>query len=283
MKRILLLLQFALAGATAASAQDTIPVAAFAGQTHVHGLAVDAADPGFLFIATHHGLYRAGSDGIATRVSVVQDFMGFSPSPVDGRTMFASGHPAAGGNLGLIVSSDGGRTWAQRSPGLQGPADFHMLAVSRADPNVIYGVFGGLQRSNDAGVTWAMAGQVPPRTVDIAASAVDPNRIYAAAVGGLFVSTDAGATWAPLVEGAPVSLVELGPGGELFAFALGRGLLVAPTEREPMQAIATDLGELYLTHLAPDPTRSDLLFAADQFNEVLMSEDGGRSWRRFGT
>lgn len=283
MKRLLQLLVLLLGGATPAGAQEVVPVTAFAGQTHIHGLAVDGADPDYLFIATHHGLYRAGPDGTATLVSVVQDLMGFSPSPLEPRTLFASGHPAGGGNLGLIVSEDAGRTWVQRSPGLQGPADFHMLAVSRADANVMYGVFGALQRSADAGLTWTFAGQVPPRTVDIAASAVDPDRLYAAGVDGLFLSEDAGATWSPLYQGSPVSMVELGPRGELFAFALGRGLLVAEDENAPLETVVTDLGALYLTHLAPDPNTPTRLFAADQANEVLISEDGGRSWRRFGT
>ncbi|MGV8838841.1 MAG: exo-alpha-sialidase [Bauldia sp.] len=281
-RRVLTLLVSLLSGAVAAEAQDAIPVAAFPGQTHVHGLAIDPTDPSFLFIATHHGLYRSGPDGQAELVSVVQDFMGFSPSP-DARTIFASGHPATGGNLGLIVSNDNGRTWVQRSPGLNGPADFHMLAVSRADPKVIYGVYGGLQRSSDAGLTWTASGQVPTQTVDIAASAIDPNRIYAAAVGGLFVSADAGASWTPLVEGAPVSVVELGPNGELYAFALGQGLLVAANENAPLEAIPTDLGPLYLIHLALDPTNIQRIFAADQAGEILVTDNRGQTWRRFGT
>lgn len=283
MKRILMVLAVLLPGPAAVWAQDAVPVTAFAGQTHVHGLAVDASDPSFLFVATHHGLFRTGPDGLAVLVSVVQDFMGFSPHPVEAQTMFASGHPATGGNLGLIVSNDGGRTWVQRSAGLDGPADFHMLAVSHADPEVIYGVYGGLQRSDDGGLTWTLAGEVPPQTVDIAASATDPDTLFAAGVTGLFVTADGGRSWSPLLEGVPVSLVELGPNGELYAFALGRGLLFALTEVEPLQTVRTDLGDLYLTHLAADPTNPDRLFAADQFDQVRVTEDGGRTWRRFGT
>lgn len=283
MKRVLSAIGLLLSGILSASAQPgAVPVAAFAGQTHVHGLAIDGTDPAFLLIATHHGLYRADMNGQAVLVSVVQDFMGFTPGPTDSRTLFASGHPSGGGNLGLIVSNDGGRTWEQRSPGVNGPADFHALAVSRADNRVIYGVFGVLQRSDDAGFTWTASGQVPAQTVDIAVSALDPNTVYAAGVNGLFVSRDGGTSWSPLIETLSVSLVEIGPNGELYAFALGQGLLFAPTEELPLETIPTDLGQRYLTHLAPDPNQSQRMFAADQLNEVLVTEDGGRSWRPLG-
>ena len=37
------------------------------------------------------------------------DYMGFIPHPTDPSLLFASGHPAGGGNLGFIVSNDGGK------------------------------------------------------------------------------------------------------------------------------------------------------------------------------
>jgi hypothetical protein len=70
--------------------------------THIHGLAVDRNDPSQLLVATHHGLYRVTVDGNAKLISVVQDFMGFTPDPSDPNSLFASGHPARGGNLGFI-------------------------------------------------------------------------------------------------------------------------------------------------------------------------------------
>ena len=50
-------------------------------QTHYHGLAVDRTDPTRLLLATHHGFFVVNKDGTATRISVVQDFMGFTPHP----------------------------------------------------------------------------------------------------------------------------------------------------------------------------------------------------------
>jgi hypothetical protein len=48
----------------------------------------------------------------------VQDFMGFTPHPSDPATLYSSGHPAGGGNLGFIVSEDGGGSWTQLADAL---------------------------------------------------------------------------------------------------------------------------------------------------------------------
>lgn len=99
----------------ASNAAEVVSVTHLPAKTHIHGLAVDREDPSRVLIATHHGLFRAGPDGKAERMSQVQDFMGFNPHPSDPRTHYASGHPATGGNLGFITSTDGGRTWRGRN------------------------------------------------------------------------------------------------------------------------------------------------------------------------
>jgi photosystem II stability/assembly factor-like uncharacterized protein len=265
------------------SAQGPVPVAAFAGQTHIHGLAFDRGNPGYLFIATHHGLFRAGPDATATQISIVQDFMGFTPHPTEPQILFASGHPAGGGNLGFIVSADGGETWVQRATGVGGPADFHQLAASPVDPDVIYGVFGLLQVSADGGASWAVTGrQLPPQLVDLAASAVSVQTVYAAAESGLYVTADAGATWRPLIRGTPVSLVEVAPDGSLYAFVLGQGLLRAPDEQSDLTPVGGDWVEPYLFHLAVDPSDANHMFAATAAGRIVESIDGGRSWAAFG-
>jgi hypothetical protein len=135
------------AGSRFRFAGDGVPLSQLRQQTHFHGLAVDPTDRSRLYLATHHGFFLLGADGMATRVSQVQDFMGFTPHPGDSRILYASGHPAAGGNLGFIASTDGGATWTQLSPGANGPVDFHQMDVSPADPNVIYGAYGNIQVS----------------------------------------------------------------------------------------------------------------------------------------
>src|SRR5215210_1355266 len=87
---------------SASMAAEATSVGDLAERTHFHGLAVDPADPSRLLLATHHGLYAVTMDGSARLVSrSMDDFMGFSPHPSDGVTLYASGHPAGGGNLGV--------------------------------------------------------------------------------------------------------------------------------------------------------------------------------------
>ena len=264
-----------------AAAAETSPVSGLAAKTHIHGLAVDRSDPSYLLIATHHGLYRAGSDGNSVLVSEVQDFMGFNPHPSEAGKLFASGHPASGGNLGFIASEDGGKTWSQISPGLDGPVDFHQMTVSPADPNRVYGAYGDLQASSDGGKTWTSAGPAPEKLIDLSASTKNPDIVYAATEGGLSVSLDGGRSWKTVLGGAPVTLVEATAGG-IFAFVYGKGLMHASEGVFTWTTLSADWGEDYLLHLAVDASAPERLYAATGHSQVLQSIDGGKTWGAFG-
>ncbi|MBD2746045.1 exo-alpha-sialidase [Microvirga sp. BT688] len=269
-------------GATASKASETVRVAELPRQTHIHGLAVDRQDPSRLLIATHHGLFRAGPDGRAERISEVQDFMGFTPHPTDPKTLFASGHPARGGNLGFIASTDGGATWRQVSPGVKGPVDFHQMSVSSADPATIYGAYGGLQVSRDAGRTWTVVGPIPDKLIDLAASAKTSDTLYAATENGLLVSSDGGKGWTTVLAGAPVSLVEVTPDGSLYAYVVGRGLLRSDAESLAFATISDDFGGGVPLHLTGDPANPARLFVATARGRVLTSTDRGQTWSELG-
>ncbi|MGH6931849.1 MAG: F510_1955 family glycosylhydrolase [Dongiaceae bacterium] len=273
-------------GATAgAVAGEATTLSELRQATHFHGIAVDRIDPSRLFLATHHGFYLVNADGAAIRLSPIQDFMGFTPHPSDPLVFYASGHPAGGGNLGFIESADGGVTWTQVSPGVGGPVDFHQMDVSAADPNVIYGVYHGLQVSRDGGKTWTMNEALPDGVIDLAASPTSADRLYAATKGdGLQASDDAGASWRRLYAAAnPVSMVQAGPAGTLFMFVLGEGLLSASeSDSASWSVLSNGFGDRYVLHLAIDPANPARLFAITQESEVLASGDGGKSWQPFG-
>ncbi len=233
-------------------------------------------------VATHHGLYRVTVDGNAKLISVLQDFMGFTPDPSEPNSLFASGHPAGGGNLGFITSTDNGETWTQVSPGLGGPVDFHQMTVSLADPKVIYGAYGVLQMTRDAGKTWSEVGPLPANLIDIAASAKDLKTLYAATEGGLSVSKDEGRTWKAILDGAPVSFVEVTGDGTAYAFMLGRGFVRFHEDQPEPETVSNDWGNRIPLHLAVDPANAKRMFVATHKGDILVSADGGIKWTVLG-
>jgi photosystem II stability/assembly factor-like uncharacterized protein len=212
----------------------------------------------------------------------VQDFMGFTPDPSGPRSLYASGHPAGGGNLGFIASIDNGETWTQVAPGADGPVDFHQMTVSFANPEVLYGAYGALQVSRDAGKTWSVIGPLPAKLIDLAASAKDANTLYAATEGGLMASRDGGQTWETVIDGAPVSLIEVTADGSLHAFVLGRGLVRAAEADMNFETTAADWGDQILLHMAVDPADSNRMFVASHQGDIFASTDGGTNWAAFG-
>lgn len=268
--------------ATPATAAESVPLSELDKQTHYHGLAVDPADPSRLYLATHHGFYRVSAGGTATRLSEVQDFMGFTPHPTDPSVLYASGHPSGGGNLGFLMSADGGANWTQVSPGLNGPVDFHQMDVSPADPQVIYGVYGGVQVSRDGGKTWSMPGAAPEGLIALAASARSADRIYGATQTGLLYSDDAGATWqSAAFAGETVSMVATGPNDMLYAYVVGRGLMSA-TEGKPADWSLVSSDQRIQLHLAIDTRDPSRMFAIAHKAGIIQSTDGGKSWHSFG-
>jgi photosystem II stability/assembly factor-like uncharacterized protein len=264
-------------------ADSTATLKMLISKTHFHGIAVHPIDPARFYLATHHGFFLVSPDGKATQLSNnINDYMGFTPHPTEQKIFYASGHPAGGGNLGFIQSTDGGRTWNKLSAGIGGPVDFHQMDVSRADPNLIYGVFSGLQISEDGGNTWKMAARAPPGLIDLAASARDTKTLYAATKKGLLISKNRGGSWQPAHSNqSPVSMVQAAGDGSVYAFIVGLGLLRSPDDSMNWATLNNDFGDTYLLHLATDPNYPDILYAITNKKGILSSQDGGLTWKVF--
>ena len=243
------------------------------GPVHVHGLGLDPGD-GALYIATHTGLFRAPKgEGKATRVGESkQDVMGFS-IPAKGRFL-GSGHPDPSDtdrppNLGLIESSDGGKTWSQVS--LEGQADFHVL---RSSGERVYG-FNGLDStlmvSSDGGREWKP--YTPPGPlIDLAIDPRDDDHLVAASEQGISTSTNGGRSWRS-VEGAP-GLLAWPSAGTLYRID-GQGSV----------SRSDDGGRRWregLGNIGGQPAAfmgaGKELYAALPDGTVKLSRDGGRSW-----
>jgi photosystem II stability/assembly factor-like uncharacterized protein len=247
---------------------------------HIHGLAVDAERPERLYLATHSGLFLASPNGTAIRVGSAQhDLMSFATSRNNPNVFYASGHPPGGGNLGVLVSRDRGGTWEQLAPGAGGLVDFHAMDVSGAAPQLIYGMYQGLQVSRDGGRTWRIAGKLPKDTFDLAASARDPDELYAAARSGLFVSNDGGQSWSPAtMQRRPATMVHVAVSGRVYAFVYGMGLLAGDDRGQGWELRSDQFADRYMIHMASDPSKPDVLHVVADTGAIVTSRDGGRSW-----
>lgn len=261
----------------ASAGAEIIPIDRIA---HIHDFAVDPKAPSRLYLATHGGLFRAAPDGSATRIgTVTHDLMSFTPDPKNFDVFYASGHPAGGGNLGVLSSHDRGVTWERAGTGVGGPVDFHAMAVSRADPNVVYGMYNGLQVSHDGGRSWRIAGPLPERTFALAASARDAGTVYAAAMGGLLVSRDGGRNWrTAYAQRRPTTLVEVLANGRIYAFVYGVGLVVGDEPGTNWKVRATAFGDRYPVKLAVDPGDPERIHVIADTGAIVTSKDGGRTW-----
>jgi hypothetical protein len=158
--------------------------------THIHTVARDPKT-GELLLATHEGLFRQ-SAGELHQSGPVIDLMSFAIAP-DG-TYYASGHPGTGTDLpepvGLLSSTDSGRTWKVLSRG--GQSDFHALG---AGPRTITGFDGTLRTTSNRTDWTTRAIPAPPRTL---AAAPTTGTLLATTRAGLLLSTDDGASWRTL-------------------------------------------------------------------------------------
>lgn len=254
--------------------------------THIHGVAPDPDDPAHIYIASGHGFFRVARDGSLERRGPDRpDIKGFAVHPMDPATFVASGHPKDGGNLEFISSRDSGRTWSRLTEAAPEPAKVHFMAVSALNPKIVYGTHGGLQISRDGGASWTTEGEVPNGVLDIAASAISEGTVYVGTPKGLMVTRDGGKTWSEAFKSKkkrPATMVEILPGGTLYTFAHGQGLIVFDESTRKGKILAgAKKFDGALIHLAANPRNKDHLVAVTQYMKLLISEDGGKTWGKF--
>jgi len=269
-----------LAGPPNLSAQETVPLDAI---PHIHAIAENQSQPDQIYLATHTGLFLAASNGEAVRVSEnTDDLMGLVRHPTDPSIFFASGRSSTGGKLGVLKSIDGGKTWSKVSDGVNGPVDFHAMAISRIDPNLIYGASNDLQVSHDGGRNWEVVENLTGDIFDIATSADDANTLFAATRTGLYLSLDKGKSWQPAhLAVKPVTMVDVSADGRIHAFIYGVGLITAEEKDLAWKTVSSSFQDRYLLHLITNQKDANRLYAVANTGIPLISKNAGKTWASF--
>ncbi|MFI6422055.1 F510_1955 family glycosylhydrolase [Streptomyces sp. NPDC050842] len=243
--------------------------------SHIHGLGVRGDT---LYVATHDGVHTPDATGRPTLVGDRRDdFMGFTVTASG--AFLASGHPAPGtggpADLGLVESTDAGRTWHEKSLG--GEVDFHSLDT--APDSTVYGYdsANGRLRVSPDGVTWEDRAAL--RALDIAVSPATPGTVLATTETRVARSADGGRTFAPgegqvlsyVSWGAPDALFGVDPSGVLF-----RGTDTGTGSGVRWARVSTVPGGAPQALTVVDARR---LLAATQVG-VYESRDGGLTFER---
>lgn len=257
---------------------------------HVHGLAF-SPDGQRLSIPSHQGLavYNAGHWSKAAGPE--HDYMGYA---VTRRATYSSGHPAPGSGLtnpfGLIKSTDDGRTWQQL--GLQGEADFHLLAAG-FDNGAIYVFNGhpnsrmstpGLYFSLNEGVDWqpAAAQGIAGEPIALAVHPTDSKTVALATSTGVYLSHDAGQSFQALSQGEQaVGLAFSVDGKSLWFGSYSNAAKLSKVELATGQVTPLSMPELQedaAAYLVQNPTLPQEWAMATFKRNVYLSKDGGRSW-----
>lgn len=101
-----------------------------------------------------------------------------------------------GSEEGVYRSDNGGRRWRKTSDIASIPWYFGQIRVDPTDPDVVYHLGVGLQRSTDGGRTWdRIARQVHVDHHALWINPEDPANLYLGNDGGFYASHDFGASW----------------------------------------------------------------------------------------
>ena len=169
-----------------------------------------------LFVSGHPGLNRSDDHGSTFR----RTNGGLADTDMHSFGAGASTLYGAGPRLGVVASTDDGRTWQQRSPNA-GQAFFGRMLVDGADDQHLFAtdVQAGPVESRDGGRSWSSLTGL--RGASWLSSPDGGHSLLASGSGSAARSLDGGRTWQALQLPAGAMLVEAAPGDARRVYAAG--------------------------------------------------------------
>ncbi len=238
---------------------------------HVHGLSVNA-ETSQVLLATHEGLFDVSRDP-AVKIGPTNDYMGFTAAG-DPDVFYASGHPGTGSDLpnplGLLKTTDGGRTWQQLSR--QKESDFHALAATKS--GIV--AFDGTLRTSTDGTTWqTVTADFMPAVL---AAYPESDTVLATTTDGVQRSTDGGTTWTLNAAAPVIQFAAFASAGEAVGVAPDGTVYYSPDAGMSWQQTGTINGGVQAIAATEGADGSPWIWAATSTG-VIVSTDGGATFR----
>ncbi|MDP1716935.1 MAG: glycosyl hydrolase [Burkholderiales bacterium] len=260
--------------------------------THVHGLSY-SADGKLLFVPSHDGIATYSRGKWNKTAGPENDYMGFSSTK---QFFYSSGHPKPGSGLvnpfGLIKSSDGGQTWQKL--GLEGEADFHLMAtsygtnavyVSTHVPNSRMSKPGIYSTAND-GFSWKHADGrgLEGSLLNLAVHPSNNQIVAAGTKTGLFLSSNGGDNFKRLASGEQVlaAFFDLDEKQLWFSSYAGKPTLTRLDWNSGKKTAVSlpPLAEDAVANIAQNPANRNEYAIATFKRNIYLTKDLGKTWAK---
>ncbi len=186
---------------------------------------------------------------------------------------------------GPYVSADAGRTW--RKVGGNELQKAESVAIDPSDPRFLYvGTWRLGYRSSDFGKTWSLANRGMPLDSDVFSITIDsqnPAIVYSSACSGVYRSMNRIQSWKrlrilPDRFTIRAHLVYIDPANTHRVYTgTTEGLYVSNNDGDSWARLTPKT--TIVNAMQVDPENSKRILIGTEYQGILLSEDGGRSWR----
>lgn len=196
--------------------------------------------------------------------------------------------------VGVFLTKDGGREWAERMNGMKEVHIVTSIAINPKDPTVLYGgTTGGIYRSDDGAMSWKRInnGLIPESelasamALGVNAIEIDrtnPNIVYAGTTKGLFRTTNKGEQWERIGQSLPdlfISSILLHPMEPSQLYVGGpKGVWKSADSGKSWQAVNQGIATLNIRALALNLKSPQILYAGTNGSGLYRSTDAGANW-----
>ncbi|MFQ3597104.1 MAG: T9SS type A sorting domain-containing protein [Chloroherpetonaceae bacterium] len=281
---------------------------AFGAHTHFSAIRVSPHNPnvifaslgrGYLYVQNpgNEGVWRSTNGGATwVRTLALSNASDVLPSPAPN-----SSRVYAAGQGGVRISTDNGLTWSASNTGLPSDAGRVQLAISPANPSVVYAAIyldqSGrtvLYQSTNEGATWTQKAGTPPAgqgwyDLLLAVNPENPDEVYfgdqqlyRSEDGGNTASFVGGEYWNQAMH-VDFHIMAFAPSNPDVRYVGNDGGINRSTDGGITWLEQNDLPTLQLYRIASHPTDSLKMLGGTQDNGNFRTTNGGATWEQTTT